>query len=277
MYIPWSLCILSITLSVGLTWYYRTKNMDFSPTNGVAGDISSLQKERSKNTIGPPKPSSLNDGLLLDSNIILALDSFSEIKNNKETLLRLFSIRSANQNGEAAYLVGERIMESNAFSDQEKRVITQKMGALLPKIQTWMIDRNGVYTLALEIGNFQGNPDEKAQLSQALESAFQKSSGGIVSLSVYYTENPSSLKIKYSDTFTVDSLLQTDPNTELIFSSLYSLLSNVIAVKFPDYILPQWNGASKAEFETGLTRLAWSSLLSSFPQNKAQEGQKDEN
>lgn len=278
MYIPWSLCILSIILSVGLTWYYRTKDMNFFPTEGVAGDISSIQKEVAEdraNRVGPPRPPALNNELLLGSKIMPELDEFSKIKGSEETLLRLFSIKSANNDIENAYLAGERIMESGGFSDQQKREIAKKMEVLLSKIQTWVIDKNETYPLTLEIGNYQGGADDQANLAKILGSAFKESSGGLVSLKIKFSKEPSSLTIKYGDSFSIDTVLQIPPNTELIFSSLYSLLSNVVAVKFPDYALPQWNDANKAEFETGLTRLAWSALLSSFSENSVIEAQTD--
>lgn len=269
MRIPWYLSALLMISSVGITWYVRTKDMNFFPEEMPAPAVTAeaeIKPSEPKEPFGPPAPAPLAEELLLESNIVPGLDAHSHLAKDTETLRRFFSIKLAENQVEDAYLAGERLMESPDLVNGEKKALAEKLAQLLPEVSSWVYDEREVRTATLELIGVPYEENLRQSLETEIGETFYESSGGMITLSISYAlgDTPSAT-LSIGETLNFTNSVSEPVTHDSIIASLYPVMAGVISTKYPTLSLPIYTTATKTEFTTSLTRLGWAKLLSEVP------------
>jgi len=120
MRLSWYIYVPIMITAVGLTWFVRTKDMDFMPDTTVDAVEEEVVEEPFV-LVGPPAPAKVDEEAFDAGFTLLGLDHFSNYLDNPQELLRTFKILKSKDNTELTYLAGERIMEHASISKEEKR------------------------------------------------------------------------------------------------------------------------------------------------------------
>lgn len=250
--------------AVGVTWYSRTRDMDFFPEAPLSSDsqlTDALKPKKPKEKAGPPAPKKLANEVLEKILIAPGLDAYIELATDLETLTRLRAIKHAEGEHETVYFLTERLLETGLISE-DKRALVERTTAYLPTLKPWVYDENEVYPATLTISSPPLTSEKEAQLRKILTFAFSRSSGGMIKLQTTFITGAPTITLTINNTLKLQNKISAPTNHENIVASLYSLLSSVINEKFsPQVTLATWNDASINELEIAITRYAWKLLL----------------
>lgn len=249
-------------ISVGGTWYYRTKDMNFFPPEEALDSVRSPEaslNESPPEISGPPSPPPLPDALKAENMGLPSLNSFQEISES-ETLQRFFSIRRAEGDLERAYLAGERFLESPDFSEEDKAGMMRKMAQILPQLNLWVVDENEILPATLELYGGPTKAEERTALTRQLEEAFLESSGGLLSLEVLYKSEEPKGTLTIAETLSFSLTMESPVTAEGIYTSMGKALRQEISESSPQLALPALETYSADEFKNALTRQGWALL-----------------
>lgn len=262
MRIPWYFCLLLMVSAVGITWVIRTRGMDFMPEGGT---VTIVQGERRQSEVfaptimelvGPPAPEPVDAVLLQEEPVIIGIDHYATVAQaTPDRLLRAYDVLRAQGQTDLAYLAGERLLESTALTDAQKREMASTQIALHPDIPPYVYDTREVKAMPVTLV---GIPSEdQASLTAQLTVLIEQSSGGLVDTAVTYKwgESPSLRLDRAGDS--IQAALTSADVAEVV-STLYILL--VTEMNKSGFSLPLWQGATLDEASVALTRRAWQSL-----------------
>ena len=254
MKIPFLTYLPLMLLAVGITWYLRTKDMNFIPDSSVAPSPPSTVDKTS--LVGPPAPETLVLDSLKDDLIVARIDHYNEYLDRPEELIHLYTAHKADQQIEKAYLAGERIMEHPEISLNQKRDYAAQLSKLAELLPAYTVDLSEVKELTV---NFVGVPlDIHETISVELRDLVDLSSGGLVALKLNFTEGDEP-SINVGDKGF--SPLPIASDREEIISRFYALL--VTTMNKNGGQLPLWRDATAQEFIASLTRHHWHLLFNS--------------
>ena len=254
MRIHWAICLLLMLATVSITWYLRTKDMNFFPEAASSEPV--IEQPAPYEFTGPPPPPALPPEALADSEVVAGLDQYKDYLNQPEELSRLFAILHSRSEVDQAYLAGERILEDPNRDENEKREHAVKMITLSADISPYVFDLSETRELEIMLS---GIPtDQREGIATELSSLIYNSSGGIITPSFEFTSDAPSMviKIENSEPFTP---LPENANMADITSRLYILL--VTEMNKNGVSLPLWQATTPEEFTVALTRYSWSKLL----------------
>lgn len=265
MKIPLPYCIVSILLAVGVTWYFRTKDMDFSPPDGyVAGSVPEQQvveADVEPVLYGPPAPPPADLSDLPSLTQIPALDAFSDLELSLEDQQRIFAILRSEGEAEVerTYFLGERLLESPELTTEEKRDITFYLFPLQSKVGYWIFDENEERSISVSLSGVSNEGKFRSFISEQLNEIIAASSSGQVSAEVDFTEGALAVSVSIGERLLGSQLLIQSDDIQEIVSALYHVIS--AAVLDAEMVLPVFESASINEFEVALTRYAWQKLF----------------
>jgi len=240
--------------TVGITWYLRTKDMNFFPDDTIE-EVAPVEQKPYELT-GPPAPIQLSSADIDPDSFIPALSHLVEDRENPDKLSRIFAVLKAESNFELAYLAGERMLESTKLTESDKREYAKQMTSLIPVIEPYVFDINEVRELQITLT---GIPTESQQaITDSLTALVAQSSGGLISLRIIYTDGDPALTVFVGKSHPFTPLPENADFTEIV-GRLYILL--VTEMNKNDVLLPLWQGTTPQEFSVVLTRSSWAQLL----------------
>ena len=255
MRLPWYIYVPLMLIAVGVTWYLRTKEMNFMPDMTEDEVIEEVIEEPSA-IIGPPTPPKVDESALDAGTALLGLDHFSNYRENAIELKRVFTILKEKDNAELAYLAGERIMEHTQITKEEKRDYAVNMARLASAVQPYSFDANESRELPMEIS---GIPEGLlAPISSELSELVYVSSGGLISLATTFELGEPSLTLIINGAKSYTPLTESADLQEVI-SKLYLLIASEMSKE--NLEIPLWEKATADEFTVALTRVGWDRLI----------------
>jgi len=240
--------------AVGLTWFVRTKDMDFMPDTTVDAVEEEVVEEPFV-LVGPPAPAKVDEEAFDAGFTLLGLDHFSNYLDNPQELLRTFKILKSKDNTELTYLAGERIMEHASISKEEKREQVPAMVEIGKSVEPYVIDINETRSLSIVLGGIPSGL--RAPITAELRELIFMSSGGLVDLKILFEDGDPTLSVLFNGAQT-HTPLSEHANVKDIISGLYILIAT--EMNSNGYQIPLWESASSEEFQIALTRLAWDEL-----------------
>jgi len=209
--------------TVGITWYLRTKDMNFFPDDTIE-EVAPVEQKPYELT-GPPAPIQLSSADIDPDSFIPALSHLVEDRENKLT-------------------------------ESDKREYAKQMTSLIPVIEPYVFDINEVRELQITLT---GIPTESQQaITDNLTALVAQSSGGLISLRITYTDGDPALTVFVGKSHPFTPLPENADFTEIV-GRLYILL--VTEMNKNDVLLPLWQGTTSEEFTVVLTRSSWAQLL----------------
>ncbi len=240
--------------TVGITWYLRTKDMNFFPDDTI--EEAAPIEQKPYELTGPPAPIQLSSADIAPDSFIPALSHFAEDRENPDKLSRIFAVLKAESNFELAYLAGERMLESTKLTESDKREYAKQMTSLISVIEPYVFDVHEARELQITLA---GIPTESQQaISDNLTKLVNQSSGGLTTLLITHTKGDPALTVSVGQSQPFTPLPENANFTEIV-SRLYILL--VTEMNKNDVSIPLWQGTTPQEFTVVLTRSSWAQLL----------------
>ena len=253
-------------MAVGGTWYLRTKEMDFFPESLIDSDSSSEVKSP---VVGPPRPDKTRIVRGEAPKASENLEGFKSLRFDEDSALEAFSSYKQKGAMEAAYLVGERVLENAQLSLNDKSDIAEEMSSYLATLRPCLVEGAKAAPLSLTLRGLELKKEKSDLLVLQLKTILRRSSGGLVDCSINFKEGD-----EITAAFVVNKnefsgeIPQSGEINDLI-PALYQILHKQVMDVTEDLSLPSWSNATISQFETGVTRFAWSQLILEQPQSES--------
>lgn len=219
MRIHWAFVVLAVIGTILLTWYLRTKNMDFLTPSGVeiaetenTSDFidlsvvlqpeikdqpkidSIIQQPKDPDKITPPKIKEITESELGDLASSPGLAAYRDFA-RRESPDRLFELSSAlRARGEfqRALLAFERVIDTSKADPNSRAEAAQGIAALNKNLPNWNIDPSNEIILNLHLGTADRLSDHLQEVLQEVAIRIRKSSGDQLNIipTVNSSDNP---------------------------------------------------------------------------------------
>ena len=261
MRIPIYIC-LPLVLAAGLlTWWLRTKDMNFLSPEGYRLTYN-LEQNQNITFTGPPEPIELALSQLGDPELLPAIDEYQAMRTSLDLLERAYAILSAEGKTERAYLAAERILEHPDATIARKVALCSYYAGLQYQPPLLLADTDAMKQLTIELSAPAAELEkiDSYQFSHLLEA----SSGRLVQIKFLKKEGDlpaATLKLSQfqggTDLFLVKSQVNLPLSPVTLEQSLYTLLITAITQKNKElHFMPPSSAASQLLLH-GITRHAW--------------------
>ena len=256
MKIPLYICITSMVGVVWLTWFLRTKDMDFHPPGGIVAGLNSFPPTEQQ-FIGPPAPDLFNEDILPAEGVNVALDTFSDLVTEPKVLERMFAVLQADGDPEIIYLTGERMLECAEITPERKREVITRLREY--QVSPWVYDTKEVQELSILATAPASEHDQIEAYLDELSQMVTQSSGAQVSLQYSLVEGEGSLSIADDETSALT--LSSTASIQQWAATFYQLIRNQLEEKDTPITLTSEPLSDTETIQVAITRHAWALVM----------------